>query len=171
MRRRWIAACLACLLPGAAAWALGPGDVAPDFAISDLGGKPLRLAEFRGKVVLVNFWASWCGPCLEEMPRLSDWQRKYGAAGLQVIGISMDDDAAPVVRLLAKHPVEYPIGLGDAPLGARYGGILGLPQSFLIDRQGVVLARYKSDVDLSKLELAITSKLFPPGHDDRRASH
>lgn len=163
MRGLRIAACaLGVLLPAGVAWALGPGDVAPDFALTDFNGKPLRLADYRGKLVLLNFWASWCEPCLEEMPRLSAWQRNYGAAGLQVIGVSMDDEAVPAKRLLAKRPVAYPVGLGDDKLGERYGGILGLPQSFLIDRHGLILARYKGEADLSQVEAVIKSQLGPP---------
>jgi len=149
------------LLAGVAS-AIGPGDLAPDFVLTSFDGKALRLTDFRGRLVLLNFWASWCGPCLEEMPQLSDWQRNYGAAGLQVIGVSMDDEAAPVKRLLAKHPVDYPIVLGDAKLGERYGGILGLPQSFLIDRRGLILGRYKSEPDLKQMEAAIRSQLHEP---------
>ena len=162
MRGLRIAACALGVLLARAGWALGPGDVAPDFALTDFNGKPLHLADYRGKLVLLNFWASWCEPCLEEMPRLSAWQRNYGAAGLQVIGVSMDDEAAPAKRLLAKRPVDYPVGLGDDKLGERYGGILGLPQSFLIDRHGLILARYKGEADLSQVEAVIRSQLDPP---------
>ena len=139
--------------------ALVPGDPAPDFTRPDLAGNPLHLADYRGKVVLVNFWASWCGPCLEEMPRLVAWQRDYAAAGLQVVGISMDDSVAPVKRLLARQPVDYPIVLGDPKLGAAYGGVLGLPLSFLIDRQGRIAARYQGEPDLSKIESRIKDLL------------
>ena len=162
MRSSGIAACALGLLLAGIAWALGPGDVAPDFVLTDFNGKPMRLADYRGKLVLLNFWASWCGPCLEEMPRLSALQRNYGAVGLQVIGVSMDDEAAPAKRLLAKRPVDYPIGLGDAELGEQYGGILGLPQSFLIDPHGLILARYKGEADLSQIEATIKSQLNAP---------
>jgi peroxiredoxin len=157
-----MAACLLGLLLAGAAWPAGPGDLAPQFELTGMDGKALRLADFRGKIVLLNFWASWCEPCLAEMPRLSAWQGAYGATGLQVIGISMDDEAAPVRRLLAKHPVGYPIGLGDEKLAERYGKILGLPQSFLIDRRGLVVARYKGEVDLAQVESAIQTQLAAP---------
>jgi peroxiredoxin len=139
--------------------AIGPGEAAPDFALTTFDGKTLRLADFRGHLVLLNFWASWCGPCVEEMPHLAAWQRDYGAAGLQVIGVSMDDEAAPVRKFLARHPVDYPIVLGDAQLGERYGGILGLPQSFLIDRRGRVVGRYKGETALAQLAVVIPAQL------------
>lgn len=162
MRGSRIAACALGLLLAGIACALGPGDAAPDFALTDFNGKPLRLADYRGKLVLLNFWASWCGPCLEEMPRLSALQRNYGARGLQVIGVSMDDEAAPAKGLLAKRPVDYPVALGDEKLGERYGGILGLPQSFLIDRHGLILARYKGEADISQIEATVRSQLGAP---------
>ena len=139
--------------------ALVPGDPAPDFTHPDLAGTPVHLADYRGKVLLVNFWASWCGPCLEEMPRLVAWQHDHAAAGLQIIGVSMDDSVAPVKRLLARQPVDYPIVLGDAKLGAAYGGVLGLPLSFLVDRQGRIVARYQGEPDLVKIESRIKDLL------------
>jgi peroxiredoxin len=150
------------LLLAVAVRAMGPGDAAPDFALTTFDGKTLHLADFRGHLVLLNFWASWCGPCVEEMPRLAAWQRDYGAAGLQVIGVSMDDEAAPVRNFLARHPVDYPIVLGDAQLGERYGGILGLPQSFLIDRRGRIVGRFKGKTALAQLEAVIRSQLREP---------
>jgi len=135
------------------------GEPAPDFSRRDLAGKPLHLANFHGKLILLNFWASWCGPCLEEMPRFSQWQRTYGARGLQVIGISMDDDPAAVAAVLKRRPVAYPIAVGDAQLGELYGGVLGLPLTYLIGTDGRILARYQGEYALGDLESAINTSL------------
>ena len=151
-------AALLLLLCGAAT-AMNVGDAAPDFSRPDLAGRPLQLADYRGKVVLLNFWASWCAPCLEEMPRFSHWQRQYGARGLQVIGVSMDDDAAAVRQHLARHPVAYPAIIGDAKLGAAFGGVMGLPLTYLIDRQGRIAARYQGESDLAAMEAQIKALL------------
>ncbi len=153
------AALAALLLLCGAATAMNVGDAAPDFSRPDLAGRPLQLADYRGKLVLLNFWASWCAPCLEEMPRFSRWQRQYGARGLQVIGVSMDDDAAAVRQHLARHPVAYPAIIGDAKLGAAFGGVMGLPLTYLIDRQGRIAARYQGENDLAAIEAQIRALL------------
>ena len=132
---------------------------APPFTRSDLAGKTLRLGDYRGKVVLLNFWATWCGPCVAEVPRFSAWQKRYAAAGLQVIGVSMDDGGAVVKRFLRRTPLAYPIVLGDARLGRLYGGINGLPQSFLIDPRGRIVARYVGELDLARLQMQIKALL------------
>ncbi|MGO9686212.1 MAG: TlpA family protein disulfide reductase [Beijerinckiaceae bacterium] len=129
--------------------------IAPDFIRTDLAGRPLRLDQFRGRVVLLNFWATWCGPCLEEIPVFSRWQRQYGDAGLQVIGVSMDDDEAVVRRFLVKQAVPYPILMGDANLGERFGGVYGLPQSFLIDARGLIVFRGVGEPNIEALRSQI----------------
>jgi len=153
------AAILSALCCTAHSKALAVGEMAPDFSRADLAGKAVTLADYRGKIILLNFWATWCGPCLEEMPKFSAWQRAYGARGLQVIGVSMDDDQLPVARLMARHPAVYPILVGDAALGESFGGVFGLPLTYLIDPKGRVVGRYQGNGDLAKMEAAIKALL------------
>ena len=118
----------------------------------DLNGNRIELSRDRGKVVLLNFWATWCAPCLTEIPVFVRWQRQYGGQGLQVIGVSMDDDAPPVRALYRKLKVNYPVVMGDAKVGELYGGVLGLPMMYLIDRHGTVVRQYRGVTDLKQLE-------------------
>jgi peroxiredoxin len=158
MRPLVIAAALLSLLSGAAN-AMKVGDVAPDFTRADVSGRQVQLSKYRGRLVLLNFWASWCAPCREEMPLFSKWQRDLGAKGLQVIGVSMDDDANEVKKFLAAYPVTYPIVMGDARFAEHFGGVLGLPLSYLIDAQGRVVARYQGELDLAKMEAKVRELL------------
>jgi thiol-disulfide isomerase/thioredoxin len=166
MSRKWCvaAAATALLLPGAAAAAMGIGDVAPDLIRTDLSGKPFALAGLRGKVVLLNFWATWCAPCREEMPVFSRWQLSYGAQGLSVVGVSMDDDLDSVRQALARRPVSYRVVMGDAILAERFGGVLGLPLSYLLDAQGRVVARYQGEANLPGMEQKIRELLAAARH-------
>ncbi len=136
--------------------------MAPDFTRTDLAGRSLSLRNYRGKLVLLNFWATWCGPCLIEIPQFAVWQNTYGAAGLQVVGVSMDDDSAQVVRAYEKYHLNYPVAMGDAELGELFGGILGLPLTYLIDPNGRVVGRYQGEPDLKQLEARIKSLLPLP---------
>ncbi len=145
---------LTCALSGSAGAAAMTG-TAPDFTRADLKGNPVHLADFRGKVVLLNFWATWCGPCLDEMPVLARWQEKYGPRGLQILGVSMDDDDKPVQRFLKKSPLDYPVVMGDTALAKLYGGVFGLPLTFLIGPQGKIEGRYLGVADLSVVESQI----------------
>jgi len=135
------------------------GDVAPDFTRADQGDKDVQLSRYRGKLVLLNFWASWCPPCREEMPVFSRWQKTLQPAGLQVIGVSMDDDRSEVKRFLSQYPVSYPIVMGDARFAEQFGGVLGLPLTYLIDAQGRVVARYQGEADLAKMEAKVKEML------------
>ena len=132
---------------------------APAFSLTSLDGQTVDLAALRGHVVLLNFWATWCAPCLVEMPRFAEWQTKYKADGLAVIGVSMDDDSAPAAAVVRKLQLNYPVVMGDEHLGLQYGGVLGLPVTYLIDRQGVVRARFHGGSHVEAIETAIRKLL------------
>ncbi len=139
-------------------------ETAPDFSRTDLAGNPVHLIDYRGKLVLLSFWATWCAPCREEMPQFSQWQHKYGARGFQVIGVSMDDNVESAQEFLKQHPVSYPIVMGDARLGQSFGGVLGLPTSYLIDAGGRIVARYQGESDLKKMGAQIRTLLSGMTH-------
>lgn len=160
--RNPIAAAALSLFLGGSAFAMKVGEIAPDFTRTDFANLQLTLSDHRGKVVLLNFWATWCPPCREEMPLFSSWQRELKGKGLQVIGVSMDDDAASVKEFLALHPVAYPVVMGDVKLAETYGGVLGLPLSYLIDGQGRIVARYQGETDLAKVKARIKDLLAQP---------
>jgi cytochrome c biogenesis protein CcmG, thiol:disulfide interchange protein DsbE len=132
---------------------------APEFARADLAGRRIDLKSYRGKVVLLNFWATWCAPCQVELPKFDAWQKKYGAQGLQVLAVSMDDGDAPVRRTVRRLHLDFPVVIGDAQLGDEYGGVLGLPVTFLLDREGRVVARLKGETDLVALESRVKQLL------------
>lgn len=112
---------------------------APDFALRDADGKLVRLSDYRGQVVLLNFWATWCGPCRLEIPWLMEFQREHKHRGLVVLGIAMDEDGWDVVKpFIERLGVNYRILMGDDTVAQLYGGIDSLPTTFLIDRQGRV---------------------------------
>lgn len=133
--------------------------VAPDFTLKQLDGTPLRLSDYRGKVVLLDFWASWCAPCREEIPHFVEWQRKYGDRGFQVIGVSMDDGPGPAQKFNREFPMNYPVALGDQEVATRYGGILGLPVNIIIGRDGRIVSKHLGMADLSILERELTTQL------------
>lgn len=118
------------------------GGIAPDFELQTLEGSNLRLSSLRGKAVLLNFWATWCGPCKIEMPWFVELQKEYGPQGFQVIGVAMDDASTDDIAKFAKDMgVNYPILLGKEAVGLSYGGVNVLPTTFFLDRDGKVLAR------------------------------
>jgi peroxiredoxin len=134
-------------------------NAAPEFSLTDLDGKPLTLAQSRGKVVLLDFWATWCTPCRQETPQFVALQQKYGARGLQIVGISMDDGPEPVRAFYREFKMNYPVAMGTAQVAEAYGGVLGLPIAFLIDRRGRIIARYEGPVNMPHLKQRIESLL------------
>ncbi|MBV9764708.1 MAG: TlpA family protein disulfide reductase [Acidobacteriaceae bacterium] len=111
--------------------------LAPDFSLMDSNGALVKLSEYRGKVVLLNFWATWCGPCQLEIPWFEEFEQQYKSKGFEVIGVSMDDDGWPVVKpYIAEHKLNYRVLLGNDSVSQLYGGLEALPTTFLIDREG-----------------------------------
>jgi peroxiredoxin len=119
------------------------GHDAPDFTLTDLEGHAVKLSDLRGKAVVLNFWATWCPPCKQEIPWFVDLQKRYGSEGLQVVGVNMDDesDQKNVAKFAAENSINYPILLGKENIAVAYGGIDYLPTTFYIDRSGVVMDR------------------------------
>jgi len=114
----------------------------PPFLVDDLNGDPISSAALRGKVVIVNFWATWCPPCQEEIPEMMELQKEYQGK-LQIIGVSMDDGPAePVKQFADKIGMNYPIVMGSDELSDEYGGIPALPTSFVVDPEGRVVQKH-----------------------------
>lgn len=112
---------------------------APDFTLQDANGSNVKLSDLKGKVVLLNFWATWCGPCQLEIPWFEQFEQDYRSKGLEVVGVSMDDDGWKVVKpYIQQHKMNYRVVLGNESVGQLYGGVDSLPTTFLIDRQGRV---------------------------------
>jgi cytochrome c biogenesis protein CcmG/thiol:disulfide interchange protein DsbE len=118
-----------------------PGDrsVAPDFTLADASGQPVRLSDFRGKVVLVNFWATWCRPCKEEIPGFIEFQRSNAERGFSVVGVSMDEGGWSTVKpYIEKIGVNYPVVIGNDEVARLFGGLKSIPFTVVIDRAGKI---------------------------------
>ena len=141
MRRSALSALAAIALVAAAvvpAYALSRGSRAPEIGLRDTEGRPVRLSQLRGKVVLVDFWASWCEPCKQELPVLNRLQREYADDGLVIVGVNIDNDEANMQRFLRRTPVAFRVVHdGDHQVADRYSPPR-MPSSFLIDQRGVV---------------------------------
>jgi cytochrome c biogenesis protein CcmG, thiol:disulfide interchange protein DsbE len=117
-------------------------DLAPGFQLKDLGGKELTLEGYRGKVILLNFWATWCGPCREEIPSLIELQKRYKDR-LQIIGLVVDDDDEKMIRGVAdSEGINYPVALATPQLRFAYGGIAALPTVFVLNAEGRVVQKH-----------------------------
>ena len=114
---------------------------APTFTLKDSQGKSFQLADYKGKVVLLNFWATWCGPCKLEIPWFVEFEKSYAAKGFAVLGVSMDEEGWEVVKpYLDRAKVNYRMAIGNDMMAQQYGGVESLPTSFLIDRDGKIAA-------------------------------
>jgi len=134
-------------------------DAAPDFKLTNLDGKPLTLADARGKVILLNFWATWCGPCRAEIPDLIDLQNRYKDK-LQILGLVVDDDDEDVVKnFVEKFGINYPVAIAGDAVRVQYGGIAALPTSFVLDAEGRIMQKHEGLRDPVLYETEIRSLL------------
>jgi thiol-disulfide isomerase/thioredoxin len=145
------------------------GTPAPDVTLKDLDGKDVSIAQLKGKVVLVNFWATWCDPCRVEIPWLIDMQGKYGAKGFTVLGVAMDDEGKSIVAPFVqkerfdvngeKLPMNYPIVIGNDAAADKFGGLLGYPTSVLIGRDGKQIKRITGIISYDEISKTIEAQL------------
>jgi thiol-disulfide isomerase/thioredoxin len=143
--------------------------LAPEITLRALDGKNLSLDQYKGKVVLVNFWATWCEPCQVEIPWLIEMQQKYAAKGFTVLGIAMDEEGASVVTPWvqkerfdvngAKSQMNYPIVIGNDAAADKFGGLLGYPTSVLITRDGKIVKRITGIISYEEIAKSIESQL------------
>ena len=133
---------------------------APGFALTDSKGATVKLSDYKGKVVLLDFWATWCGGCKVEIPWFMEFENKYKDGGLAVIGVSMDEDGWKAVKpFIEQKKLNYPVVIGTEDLAKKYGGVDALPVTFLIDREGKIASTHTGLVDKAAVEHEIQKLL------------
>jgi thiol-disulfide isomerase/thioredoxin len=146
------------------------GPPAPDVTLKDLDGKDVSIAQLKGKIVLVNFWATWCDPCRVEIPWLIEMQQRYSARGFTVLGVAMDEEGKSVVAPFVekerfevnggeKSLMNYPIVIGNDAAADKFGGLLGYPTSVLIGRDGKIIKRITGIISEDEISKTIESQL------------
>jgi thiol-disulfide isomerase/thioredoxin len=117
---------------------------APEWQLNDPDGQPVKLSDFKGKVVILDFWATWCPPCKAEIPGFIALQKQYAAQGLTVVGVSLDTAGAAVVKSFMKRTgMNYPVVIGDDKIAGDYGGISAIPTTFVLDRTGNIVSSHQ----------------------------
>ena len=135
---RVVASIAFAIVAGTASSAIAPATAAPDFTLHAMGGPNLRLKEQRGRVVMVNFWATWCAPCRQEMPHLNRLYEKYRGAGFVLLGVNVDDDTAKAAEVAAKLGVTFPVLLDTEKSVSKLYDVSTMPSTMIIDRDGKV---------------------------------
>lgn len=139
--------------------------LAPDFTLSDINGAKLSLSDYKGKVVLLDFWASWCGPCRIEIPWFVEMQEKYRGQGFAVLGVAMQDTPESVNNFYQQFRLNYPVAMGDSRVAALYGGIYGLPTSFVIGRDGRIYSQHSGTTGATIFQKEIEQLLADKSQD------
>ena len=139
--------------------AAGGHPAAPDFSLPNIDGGRVNLADYKGKVVMVDFWATWCGPCRIEIPEFVELQNRYRDEGLAIIGISEDDGPEPVRDFYKEFRMNYPVAMGNDEVSQLYGGVIGLPTTFLIGRDGRIYAKHAGATDIAVFDEEIKTLL------------
>jgi thiol-disulfide isomerase/thioredoxin len=140
----------------------------PDFELEDMDGGMYSMEARKGKVVVINFWATWCGPCRFEIPELVELQEEYGPEGFEVLGISMDEGGFEVIRPFAQEmAINYPIVVDHGPVASQFGGIYGLPTTFIVDRNGLIQERIIGLVTRRSLEPRLADPAIGAGVSER----
>lgn len=134
------------------------GQPAPQFSLTDFNGRSVNLKDLSNKVVIVDFWATWCSPCRHEIPQLNKLYRDNKARGLEIVGVSMDDESGVVKEFLKGNRIDYPVVMGNEGVANDFGGIEGLPTKFIIDRNGNVVKKLVG-YQVTELERAVQELL------------
>jgi thiol-disulfide isomerase/thioredoxin len=129
---------------------------APNFKLKTSGGTTYELQKKKGKVIIVNFWATWCGPCIKEIPDFIELHKKYKSKGVEFVGIALDKEGwENVIPFLKENKINYPVVLGDSVLAASYGGIQYIPTTFIVDRNGNIVDEHTGMFSKAALESKI----------------
>ncbi len=133
-----------------------PLKAAPPWELKSVDGKFVKLSDFKGNVVILDFWATWCGPCRREIPGFVALQKRYGDKGLAIVGVSLDEEGPRVVKpFISKFEIKYPIVMANENIVREYGGIEAIPTTFVIDRKGMIVGKHLGYEEKQQFEAEI----------------